>query len=160
MLSDAITNQLVIEATPERVWSVLTDPAFLGSWFGDGEPATPVELDLRPGGPFLLPHHDHGQVSARFERTEPPHHLSWRWSRGPATQIPAEHNSTLVEFTLAPFAGRAGCTRLTVMETGFIRLAVPFDEADARRQATARSWPPKLAHLHRTCEAPPAITPH
>ncbi|MER5636247.1 SRPBCC domain-containing protein [Kitasatospora sp. NPDC002227] len=153
MLSDAIARTLVINAEPERVWAVLTEPSFLGRWFGGGEP---VRLDLRPGGLLLFDHGVHGALPARLIRVEPPHTLSWRWSQGPAGEEPTEHNSTLVEFTLAP---AAGATSLTVLESGFARLGLPFEEIDARRQANARNWPGKLDQLHQECALTTAQPP-
>ena len=53
MIPDTIERTIVINASPERVWSVLTEPAFLGRWFGNGEP---VKMDFRTGGLLLFDH--------------------------------------------------------------------------------------------------------
>ena len=47
MQKDRIEQEIVIAAPIERVWAVLTEPAHVGRWFGQGGPA---EIDLRPGG--------------------------------------------------------------------------------------------------------------
>lgn len=47
MVPDTIERGTVINASPERVRAVLTEPAFPGRWFGSGEP---IRIDLRPGG--------------------------------------------------------------------------------------------------------------
>ncbi|GAA1967889.1 SRPBCC domain-containing protein [Kitasatospora viridis] len=151
MLPDTIERSIVIDAPAERVWSVLTEPAFLGSWLGSG---TPVRLDLRPGGLLLLDHGVHGAIPARIERVEPPARLSWRWSQGTAGEEPTAANSTLVEFTLTP--APTGGTLLTMVESGFAGLALPVAQAAERHEANSANWPGKLALLRTECEHVPA----
>ncbi len=46
-----ITVSKVLDATPERVWQAMTQPASLSHWWGPrGCTATVQKLDLRPGG--------------------------------------------------------------------------------------------------------------
>jgi uncharacterized protein YndB with AHSA1/START domain len=45
MQQDWIEREVLIEASRERVWAVLTDPTHIAVWFGDT-----AEMDLRPGG--------------------------------------------------------------------------------------------------------------
>lgn len=44
-MTDLIQRELVLPASPEEVWNVLTDPAWLESWLADA-----VSLELWPGG--------------------------------------------------------------------------------------------------------------
>ncbi|MGW2721792.1 SRPBCC domain-containing protein [Streptomyces sp. NPDC001492] len=148
VIPDSIERTIVINASMERVWSVLTEPAFLGEWFGSGEP---VKIDLRPGGLLLFDHGVHGALPARIETVEPPHTFSWRWSQGAAGEEPTDSSATLVEFTLTVDEAGAG-TRLTMTETGFARLALPTDEAADRRRANSLNWPGKLDLLRAECE--------
>lgn len=145
---DTIERAVVINASPERVWTVLTEAAFLGRWFGSGEA---VEVDLRPGGILVFDHGVHGTIPARVETVEPPRRFSWRWSQGAAGEEPDDTNATLVEFTLTP-DGPTGGTRLTMVESGFARLVLPADEATDRHRANSRNWPGKLAQLRTHCE--------
>jgi uncharacterized protein YndB with AHSA1/START domain len=47
--------RLVLNAPPERIFSMLTDPAELAKWWGPHGFATPeTELDLRVGGGYRL----------------------------------------------------------------------------------------------------------
>lgn len=148
MIPDMIERSIVIGASRERVWAVLTEPAFLGRWFGNGEP---VKVDLRPGGLLVFDHGVHGVIPARVETVEPPRRLSWRWSQGAAGEEPDDTNATLVEFTLTGDESSAG-TRLTMVESGFARLGLPADEAAVRHRANSGNWPGKLDQLRADCE--------
>jgi uncharacterized protein YndB with AHSA1/START domain len=148
MIPDTIERATVINAPLERVWSVLTEPAFLGHWFGSGEP---VKIDLRRGGLLVFDHGVHGTIPARIETVEPPRRFSWRWSQGAAGEEPDDTNATLVEFTLAEDDPTGG-TRLTMVESGFARLGLPGDEAAVRHRANSQNWPGKLDRLRAHCE--------
>lgn len=135
MQEDRIERTIEIAAPMDRVWSVLTEPGHVGTWFGIGEA---TEIDLRPGGIMVLDHGDHGRYPTRFVRVEPPHVLSFRWAASFPDVLADETNSTLVEFTLAPIA--AG-TSLRVVESGFARLAIPPDRArSAGYESHADGW--------------------
>jgi uncharacterized protein YndB with AHSA1/START domain len=148
VIPDLIERSIVIGASRERVWTVLTEPAFLGRWFGNGEP---VKVDLRLGGLLVFDHGVHGVIPARVEAVEPPRRLSWRWSQGAAGEEPDDTNATLVEFTLTEDESSAG-TRLTMVESGFARLGLPADEAALRHRANSNNWPGKLDQLRADCE--------
>ncbi|MEY9872156.1 uncharacterized protein YndB with AHSA1/START domain [Streptacidiphilus sp. MAP12-33] len=148
MIPDLIERTIVIQAPVTRVWSVLTEPAFLGRWFGSGEA---VGIDLRPGGLLVFDHGVHGVLPARIETVEPPRALSWRWSQGAAGVEPDATNSTLVEFTLTE-GETSGSTRLTMVESGFARLALPDEAAAERHLANSVNWPGKLDELRTGCE--------
>jgi uncharacterized protein YndB with AHSA1/START domain len=147
MLPDTIERSVVINASLDRAWSVLTEPAFLGHWFGSGEP---VKVDLRPGGLLLFDHGVHGTIPARVETVEPPRVFAWRWSQGAAGEEPTDANATLVTFTLAENTTTGG-TRLTMVESGFARLGLPNDEATAHHRANSQNWPGKLDQLREQC---------
>lgn len=153
---DTIERTILINAPVERVWSVLTEPAFLGRWFGNGEP---VKIDLRPGGLLVFDHGVHGVIPARIETVEPPRIFSWRWSQGAAGEEPDDANATLVEFRLTEDLtedvtedGSTGGTRLTLVESGFARLGLPVREAAERHRANSRNWLGKLDRLRADCE--------
>ncbi|MEH0573306.1 MULTISPECIES: SRPBCC domain-containing protein [Streptomyces] len=148
MIPNTIERAILINASRERVWSVLTEPAFLGRWFGNGEP---VKIDLRPGGLLAFDHGIHGVIPARIQTVEPPRVLSWRWSQGAAGEEPDESNATLVEFTLTEDDSTGG-TRLTMVESGFAHLGLPTGEATDRHRANSQNWPGKLDQLRADCE--------
>ncbi|MDT0479594.1 MULTISPECIES: SRPBCC domain-containing protein [Streptomyces] len=148
MIHNTIERTIAINAPMQRVWSVLTEPAFLGRWFGNGEP---VKIDLRPGGLLVFDHGVHGVIPARIETVEPPRLFSWRWSQGAAGEEPEDTNATLVEFTLAEDDSTGG-TQLTLIESGFARLGLPTAEAAERHRANSQNWPGKLDQLRAACE--------
>src|ERR1700722_7586583 len=109
-MTDLIEREILIEASRERVWAVLTDEKHVAGWFGDS-----ARIDLRPGGKAVFGWTQYGNHLARGRPGAPPESSSSRWARGTDVE-PAEGSSTLVEFTLTEvFAG----TLLRVAETGF-----------------------------------------
>lgn len=148
MIPNTIERAILIKASRERVWSVLSEPAFLGRWFGNGEP---VKIDLRPGGLLVFDHGIHGVIPARIQTVEPPRVLSWRWSQGAAGEEPDDANATLVEFTLTEDNSTGG-TRLTMVESGFARLGLPAEAATDRHRANSQNWPGKLDQFRADCE--------
>ncbi len=119
MVPDRVEREILIDAPPDIVWSVLTEPEHVGRWFSDS-----AAIDLRPGGELILTWDEHGAVYWRVERVDPPHFVSFRWLRpmqGDAGGVePLEDNSTLVEFSLG---SEGEATRLRVVESGFRELA-------------------------------------
>jgi uncharacterized protein YndB with AHSA1/START domain len=111
MIPEQIDREIVIDASPKRVWAVLTEPEHVAVWFSQS-----VEGDLRPGAASVLSWEEHGSFPIVVERSDPPSFFSYRWAaRSPGAE-PAQGNSTLVEFTLAP---EGEGTRLRVVESGF-----------------------------------------
>ena len=143
MLQDLIEREVLIEASRERVWAVLTDPKHIAGWFGDT-----AEMDPRPGGRAAFGWSEHGTFHAVVQRAEPPGFLSYRWARDVDTE-PAEGNSTLVEFSLTEiFAG----TLLRVVETGFASLHASEAEQDKAVQENTEGWQSELAELKEYAE--------
>jgi uncharacterized protein YndB with AHSA1/START domain len=130
-MTDVIERELHVAAPIERVWQVITDPAYVAQWFG-----STAEIDLRPGGDAVFGWTDHGNAPARVERVEPPHVFSFRWMREHDVPFDSAGYSTLVEFTLAPDG--AG-TRLRLVESGLTR---PGHQAD-----NSAGWDAELAEL-------------
>jgi uncharacterized protein YndB with AHSA1/START domain len=142
-----IEREVLIEASRQRVWAVLTEAGHVASWFGDS-----ATVDLRPGGKAAFGWTEHGTHHAIVERVEPPSFLSYRWARDAGAE-PAEGNSTLVEFTLTEvFAG----TLLRLVETGFDSLHGSAAEQDKAVQENTDGWTSELAELKEYAERPAA----
>jgi uncharacterized protein YndB with AHSA1/START domain len=124
VVPDTISRETVIDASPERVWAIVTEPRHVARWFSDE-----AEIDLRPGGAMLLTWHGVGVYRGRVEAVEPPRRFAFRWLRREDNE-PGEGTSTFVEFLLEP--ERDG-TRLRVIESGFQQLA--WDEEEKARYA-------------------------
>lgn len=110
-MTRTIEKRLEFDASPERVWKAISDPAEIAQWFGDR-----AELDLRPGGDGRFTWEKHGSFAVRVEVVEPPKKLSWRWARNPGVAID-DGESTLVEWMLTQRPD--GGTVLELRESGF-----------------------------------------
>jgi uncharacterized protein YndB with AHSA1/START domain len=154
MSQDRIEREIVISASPQRVWQVLTEPEHVGVWFGSGSGAgKPTEIDLRPGGIMLLDH-GHGLFPTRFAKVDPPHYLSYRWASAYPGEVATDDNSTLVEFFVE---AEGDGTRLRVVESGFATLRIPAEqEPSAGYDSHARGWTEVAANLQRYIENLPA----
>jgi uncharacterized protein YndB with AHSA1/START domain len=135
MAPDRIERETTIAAPVERVWSVLTEAEHISGWFADAG----AEIDLRPGGALVMRWEEYGTTRARVEAVEPPHRFAYRWTAHHAAEgaEPAEGNSTLVEFTLAP---EGDGTRLWVVETGFASLDTSEDKAKSNYDDNVGGW--------------------
>jgi uncharacterized protein YndB with AHSA1/START domain len=139
VIPDRISREIVIEAPPERVWAILTDPLQLAQWFSDE-----VKIDARPGGRVVFTWHALGVLAGRVEAVEPPHRFAFRWMPGGEGEL-RENNSTLVELTLTPESG--GRTRLRVDESGFQGLAGSDDDRANRVDENSAGWDRELDEL-------------
>lgn len=125
-----VSREVVVDAAPETVWSVVTEPEQIALWFADR-----AEVELRPGGAgtFVLCGEE---VPIVVERVEPPRRFSFRWLH-PAGEDPQAGNSVLVEFTLVPLGSG---TRLRVVETGLDELGWPADRVDGYTEDHTSGW--------------------
>jgi uncharacterized protein YndB with AHSA1/START domain len=94
----AVERVILLPASPERVWSTLTEGRELSAWFG-----AEVEFEARLGGPVTFRWPDGRSREATVEEMDPPRRLTFRWAPfertgGGARVVPA----TRVEFTLEP----------------------------------------------------------
>ncbi len=139
MGTEQIEREMVIAASPDRVWEAITQEEHLGTWFGDAG----ADVDLRPGGKLSLHWNEHGTVHAVIEVVEPTERFVFRWA-GPTSPDPTPGNATTVEFRLSP---EGGGTRLTVVERGFGELAVSEDERAAYVDDNTQGWRDELDEL-------------
>lgn len=138
MIPDRIEREIMIDAPLEVVWTVVTAPEHVGSWFSDS-----AELDLRAGGKGLLTWNGHGSFPLLVEEVDPPRSVAYRWAR-PAGVEPRTGNSTLVEFTLSEEGER---TRLRVVESGFAGLEEHEDEKAKHFRENTQGWEHELDEL-------------
>lgn len=118
MAADSVEREVLIEASPEVVWGVITEPEHISRWFSDeadveGRAGADGTLTWRPGGRGGDKEFDM-VVPIRVVDAEPFRRFSFRWNH-PQGAGPDASNSALVEFTLIEEADR---TRLRVLESG------------------------------------------
>ena len=105
--TDAISFELELHHSPEKVWRALTDPVLLTEWL-----LPVVELELEPGAAFTFKTQPYpgwdGTVNCRILELEAHRKLSYAWS------VP--FLDTVVTFTLTPTASG---TRLSLVQSGF-----------------------------------------
>lgn len=118
----AVERELILPASPARVWRALTDPEELVKWFGER-----TELDLRPGGGGWMEFDGYGRISIRVETVDPERFLSIRWATTPDVAID-DGPTTLLELTLTPT--KDGGTRLHLRERSFTDQAARFENIE------------------------------
>jgi uncharacterized protein YndB with AHSA1/START domain len=137
MVQGQIEREVVIQAPPERVWAVLTEPAHVDRWFTNAG----ADIDLRPGGAIRYRWKEHGEFHAVIETLEPPRRFVWRWALV-AGQPPRDGNATQVEMTLIP---EGAGTRLRVVERGFGDLDLPEIDRAQHLKENTEGWDGGLA---------------
>ena len=109
-----IEREILVDAPPEVVFDVVSNPAHVSEWWPDEAEFSPV-----PGAPGRIGFSQDHDVMAweQFTVVEsvPPRLFSFRWTH-PEGSAAAPGNSYLVTFELEP-AGNGTLLRLT--ETGF-----------------------------------------
>lgn len=143
MAQDWIERDVVIDASRERVWEVLTSAEHVGHWFGAS-----AEIDLRPGGRAQFGWPGQAVFEAVVERVERPSAFSYRWAREAGAE-PGTGTGTLVEFTLTEVP--AG-TLLRVVETGFASLKLSQAEQGQAAEGNRLGWSDELAQLKEYAE--------
>ncbi len=131
MAADSVEREILIEASPEVVWGVITEPQQISRWFSDeaessGRVGANGTLTWRPGGRGGERERDM-VVPIRVVEAEPFRRFSFRWNH-PQGAEPDQSNSALVEFSLIE---ESGGTRLRVVESG-IDLVTDDEQAKTR----------------------------
>ena len=146
MVPEQITHDIFVAATPEKVWTLLTEADQIARWFAfDG-----AEIDLRPGGALTMTWKEHGVYTAIIETIAPPHTFAYRWARLPG-ELPGHGNSTLVTFTIQP---EGNGVRLSVTESGFRDLDLPEAEQATWAGDNMQGWQGGFAMLLMAVNTP------
>lgn len=144
MGEDMIERDTLIDASVERVWSLVSAPGF---WVADPESikgTTAVE-----GESMLAKNPDFGDFPVRVVKVEPTSYVAYRWAPASPGQELTEGNSTLVEFTLSAEGAK---TRLTVVESGFAALAVSEEVRAQTIENLSSGWPQILDATRKSAE--------
>jgi uncharacterized protein YndB with AHSA1/START domain len=107
MTTAPIVEEIVVHATPERIFSLLTRPEELVRWWPDV-----ASFDARVGGEVRFGWAGGAEVTGRVTRFDPPRALAFSWT--PDDRSDAR---TAVEFTVTDLG--AGSCRVTVVHSGW-----------------------------------------
>ena len=147
MAADSVEREILIEARPEVVWGVITEPEQISRWFSDeaevqARAGADGSLTWKPGGRGGAKEFD-AIVPIRVVEAEPFRRFCFRWNH-PQGAGPDENNSALVEFILIE---EAEGTRLRVVESGIE--AVTHDEKSHGRylEDHEHGWEKHLGEL-------------
>jgi uncharacterized protein YndB with AHSA1/START domain len=146
--ADSVKREILIEASPEVVWGVITEPEQISRWFSDeaeveGRAGTDGTLTWRRGGRARHTDFD-AVVPIRVVEAEPFRRFSFRWNH-PEGAEPDVSNSALVEFSLIEEAGR---TRLRVVESDIDAVAHDEDGKARYIEEHGQGWEKHLRELH------------
>jgi uncharacterized protein YndB with AHSA1/START domain len=145
--ADSVEREILIKASPEIVWRVITEPEQISRWFSDeaeveGRAGADGTLTWTPGGRSGDREFDM-VVPIRVVDADPFRRFSFRWNH-PLGAGPDENNSALVEFSLIE---EGDGTRLRVVESGID--AVTHDEEGKARylEDHAQGWERHLGEM-------------
>lgn len=103
-----IVRAVEVRATPQRLWTLLTQPEELVRWWPDV-----AELEPREGGRVRMVFEANSSVvNGRVTRFDPPTGLGFTWEREQSPGAP-----TQVEFTVSDLGG--GRCRVEVVHSGW-----------------------------------------
>ncbi|MBT2401180.1 SRPBCC domain-containing protein [Streptomyces sp. ISL-100] len=148
MSENRIERETLIEASLERVWSLVAEPGF---WVADK--TSPTGTVAVEGESVIAKNAEHGDFPVRVEKVEPPTYLAYRWASAFPGEELREDNSTLVEFTLTQEGDK---TRLRVVESGFAALAGSEELRGQAVKDNTGGWPQVLDALKTRAEQPSA----
>lgn len=149
----SIEREVYVEATPEIVFEVVSNPKHMRHWWPDEaryEPTPGSAGEITFGDP------DAGGSAVAFTVVDvsPPRTFSFRWTH-PADEVAREGNSLLVTFDLTP-SGSGTLLRMT--ETGFREQGWEVAVLEAQYQEHVTGWEfflPRLAPYLATLQVNP-----
>jgi uncharacterized protein YndB with AHSA1/START domain len=148
----SIEREIYIEATPEIVFEVVSDPAHVKQWWPD---EARYETVVGSAGEILFADAEGGKVEAlTVVDLQPPTRFSFRWTH-PAGEQAVGGNSLLVTFELV---ARGEGTLVRFRETGFREQGWTAATLEANYQDHVHGWDyflPRLVAYAATLDAHP-----
>jgi uncharacterized protein YndB with AHSA1/START domain len=136
----SIERELYVDASPEIVFQVVSDPEHVAQWWPD---EARYEAVVGSAGEILFAG-DGGKVEAlTVVDLQPPTRFSFRWTH-PAGEEAAEGNSLLVTFELVP---QGDGTLVLFRETGFRELGWEAAQLEAIHRDHVQGWDHFLPRL-------------
>lgn len=137
---DRIEREITIEATPERVWELVSEPG----WYINDQTIVEHQLE-RDGDITYVTDPQYGRFAFRVVQLDEPSYAAFRWH---IDTDDLSSSSTLVEFWLTPVDSGV---LLKVAESGFASLSEPEADRRSRFDDHTQGWPLELdmarAHL-------------
>lgn len=137
-----IEREIYVDAAPEVVFEVVSDPDHVKQWWPDD-----ARYEVVPGasGEIVFGDPDADGVVLSFTVVEaiPPRTFSFRWTH-PAGEPPVVGNSLLVTFELTPSGGG---TLLKMTETGFREMGWEVAVLEHQYRDHSTGWDHYLARL-------------
>ena len=136
-VTDRIEKQIILQASPARVWRALSDSTEFGAWFGvilDG----PFKVGERLTGKVTTPGCKHMAFFMEIERMDPETLFRYRWN-------PIESDDelrTTVDFSLKAIGN---ATQLTIVESGFDK--IPVGERDEAFRRNDGGWTQQIVNV-------------
>lgn len=131
----SIDRELYIDAAPEIVFEVVSDPAQVKEWWPDD---AHYEVVVGSEGEILFGDPEAGgkAVALTVVEVDPPTRFAFRWTHG-AGKPAVKGNSLLVTFDLAP---KGDGTLLTFRETGFREMGWEAAVLEQNHQDHVNGW--------------------
>ncbi len=133
---DTIEADVVIDATMEDVWRLVSEP---GWWINDG-PLGDHEVDRDQDGLYHVSDPEAGTWLVEHEDEDPMDVVSFRWYPVAGDEFPEEH-TTRVEFSLSE---EDGGVALHVEESGLSGVSDDAEEARQVWEDNSGSWEQEL----------------
>ncbi|MFW0797021.1 SRPBCC domain-containing protein [Gordonia sp. CPCC 205515] len=137
---DRIEREITIDAPAQRVWALVSEPA----WYVNDKEIVEHEI-IRDGDISYVTDPTHGRFALRTVQLDEPRYAAFRWLSDPDDLSSA---ATLVEFWITPTD--SGVV-LKVAESGFASLSGTDAERRARFDGNTEGWRIELdlarAHL-------------
>lgn len=146
MIDDRIERETLIDASLERVWSLVAEPGF---WVA--EEGSVSGMVAHEGETVLAKHPEFGEFPVFVEKVQAPTYIAYRWASAFPGHELKEGHSTLIEFTLTE---EAGGIRLRVVESGFAALDGAEEAVGQALRDNSDGWPQVLAALRTRAEQP------
>lgn len=143
---DAIDRQIDIQATPERVYELVSRP---GWWINEG--AITDNRIASDGDVSTVTHAKYGEFRIRTVDADPPRYVSFRWLGGEPENEGKDVPGTLVEFFVT--ANAAGGATLRVTESGFTTLPGTDEQRRKNYDDNSIGWNQELEAAKTHVEA-------
>lgn len=139
MASDVIEREIFINASIERVWSLVSKT---GWWVGE---VLHFDHEAGVGEQVTIDVPNYGSYPVDVLTLDAPRYAAYRWSSGFPGEILDDQNSTLVEFTLLE---QNGGVVVQLKESGFASIR----NGDEDYKENSKGWDGQLAALIKVAE--------